>query len=172
MTRDLVLGCILLALSIAYYGVAAAIPDSDLADAVGPAGLPSAYAVLLGALSLLLIVRAMRARRVLHRATSDGQTSAEPRSIGRVAALLAIGIVYIVVVPFAGYLISIAALIVVTAIYHTRFAPAAVAGGHPHSTTRVLLVGAAGAGLLWLVFVVLLRIPQPAGIWPMPGSGT
>ncbi len=37
--------------------MAAAIPESALSDAVGPQGLPKTYAVVLGALSLILIVR-------------------------------------------------------------------------------------------------------------------
>ena len=41
--------------------------------------------------------------------------------------------------------------------------PAYYQGGQ--ITRHVLLVGTAGAVLLWLVFVMLLRIPQPAGIW-------
>ena len=41
-----------LALAAGYFLLAAAIPESQLADAVGPQGLPRIYAFLLGALSL------------------------------------------------------------------------------------------------------------------------
>jgi putative tricarboxylic transport membrane protein len=162
MTRDVVLGAILLAVAGAYYMTASAIPDSQLADAVGPRGLPDAYAVLLAALSLLLIARSVRARRRPAVAVAGERVDAPARTIRQVAALLAIGIVYIAVVPFAGYLVSIAGLIVATAFYY---------GGrtdsreHKPATRQVLLVGFAGAALLWLVFVILLGIPQPAGIW-------
>jgi hypothetical protein len=173
MTRDLVLGCVLLAISAAYYFGAAAIPDSDLADAVGPAGLPAVYAILLAALGLLLMARAVKARRAVAAATPSRPTDAGSRSIGRVAVMLAFGILYIVVVPTAGYLISIAALLVATALYHARFAPAVgVRSGRRPGTTPILIVGIAGAGLLWLVFVVLLRIPQPGGIWSALWGGS
>lgn len=63
MTRDLALGAVLLAASALYYAMAAAIQESQLADAVGPQGLPKAYALLLGVLSLMVIARAARAAR-------------------------------------------------------------------------------------------------------------
>jgi hypothetical protein len=80
--------------------------------------------------------------------------------------MLAIGVVYIAVVPFAGYVMSIAALIVGTTCYQSALASPKGSWREGGRVTRqVLLVGAAGATLLWLVFVLLLRIPQPAGIW-------
>ena len=164
MTRDVVLGSILLAISTAYYLGAAAIPDSDLADAVGPTGLPRVYAVLLAVFALVLMARAVRARRALPAGTAPDRTGEPPRTLGRLAALLTIGILYIVIVPTAGYPITIAALMVATALYHAGSAPAAATRSR-HSPAQVLLVGIAGAGLLWLVFVVVLRIPQPPGIW-------
>ncbi len=51
----------MLALAIGYYLLAAQIPESQLADAVGPQGLPRIYAYVLGGLSLVLIARALRA---------------------------------------------------------------------------------------------------------------
>jgi hypothetical protein len=165
MTRDLVLGCVLLGMSAAYYLAAAAIPDSELSDAIGPAGLPSVYAILLASLALVLTARSLRARRASRAATSREPGDHPRRTPGRVAALLALGVLYIAAVPFTGYPIAIAALIVATALYHAGSAPAAGTSRRRHGTARVLLVGVAGAGLLWLVFVVLLRIPQPAGIW-------
>jgi len=154
VNRDLVLGSILLATSVIYYVMASAIPDSQLADAVGPKGLPSIYAALLAGLSLLLVARAVRARRGVRAITVDEPTDVPPRTVGRVAGMLAIGVIYILFVPFAGYVLSIAALIVGTAYYQ---------GGRV--TRHTLLVGTAGAAVLWLVFVMLLRIPQPTGIW-------
>jgi hypothetical protein len=163
MRRDLVLGSLLLVVSAAYYLGTTAIPASGLADAIGPGGLPNVYAILLAALSVVLMVRGIRGRAG-HAAATHGRTG-PPHAIGRVAALLTIGVLYIVAVPFAGYPITIAALIVATALYHAGSASAAGTWRGRRATARVLLVGAAGAGLLWIVFVVLLRIPQPAGIW-------
>jgi putative tricarboxylic transport membrane protein len=155
MTRDLALGSVLLAIAGTYYLMTAAIPDSLLADAVGPQGLPKVYAILLALLALVLMARAVRGRRAVGATTRRERTDQPARTIGRVTAMLAIGVVYIAVVPFAGYVMSIAGVIVGTASYQ--------GGG---VTRPVLLVGAAGALLLWLLFVMLLRIPQPAGIWP------
>jgi hypothetical protein len=68
--------------------------------------------------------------------------------------MLLIGVVYVVIVPWLGYLLSIALLIAGTAWYQ---------GGTIHG--RVILVSFSGALLLWLLFVVILRIPQPPGAW-------
>ena len=156
MTRDLALGVIGLALSGAYYLVATSIPESQLADAVGPQGLPRAYAVLLAALSLVLIGRELRTRHLSpQRAVSAQEPTESRRSVGRVAGMLAIGALYIAIVPWAGYVLSLAGLIAGTSYYQ---------GGVMHR--RVLLVGIAGALALWLLFVFVLGIPQPAGIWP------
>ena len=149
MTRDLALGGILLALSGAYYAMATTIPQSQLADTVGPQGMPNAYAGLLALLSLLLIGRALRTGRPRALAPSHPRTL-----VGRVAGMLAIGVLYIAVVPWAGYVVSLAGLIVGTSYYQ---------GGVINR--HVLLVGGAGALMLWLVFVLLLGIPQPTGIW-------
>ena len=154
MNRDVVLGSILLATSATYYLMTSAIPESQLADAVGAKGAPSIYAALLAGLSLLLIARAVMARRGVRAIAADERTDGPPRTVGRELGMLAIGVIYILFVPVAGYVLSIAALIVGTAYYQ---------GGRV--TRQVLLVGTTGAVLLWLVFVVLLRIPQPAGIW-------
>ena len=61
VNRDLVFGSAMLALAVGYYLLAAQIPESQLADAVGPQGLPKIYADVLGGLSLVLIARALRA---------------------------------------------------------------------------------------------------------------
>jgi hypothetical protein len=59
MNRDLVFGSAAFALAVGYYLMATTIPESLLADAVGPQGLPKTYAVLLGGLSLILIIRSI-----------------------------------------------------------------------------------------------------------------
>ena len=156
MNREVALGAILLACAAGYYRVAGAIPESQLADAVGPAGLPIAYAAVLGALSAALIVRAFWSA---HRSAVGGpQVSA--RTLLRVLGMLALGILYIVVVPWLGYPLAIAVLIVGTSYYQ---------GGRVDR--RVMLVGVCGAVALWLLFVVLLGVRQPEGVlglgrWP------
>jgi len=166
--RDLVFGTATLAVAVVYYGFAAAIPHSDLADPVGPQGLPNTYAVLLAALSLMLIARSLRAE--VRQAPTGDRPNAEPAEsrmpsaespiaipgrIPRVLGMLLIGIAYIVVLPWLGYLVSIAALITATIYFQ---------GGSVNA--RSVLVALSGAALFWLLFIWLLRIQYPAGLWP------
>jgi putative tricarboxylic transport membrane protein len=157
LNRDLVFGGAALALAAGYYLLAARIPESQLSDAVGPQGLPRIYAYLLGGLSLILIVNSVRGPK--SRATRPGarverpQPSAQPRVL-RPAGVVAIGAIYIVVVPWLGYIVSLAALIAATTYYQ--------GGG---ANRRVLFVAVSGALLFWLLFVAILGIQHPAGFW-------
>jgi len=163
MHRDLAFGGTTLALSVGYFWMATAIPRSQLADAVGPQGLPRAYAVLLGFLSLVLIAKALRGRARTRSASESRSPVSSPRSsalsspssLWRVAGMLTIGIVYILVAPWLGYLLSIAALILATTYYQ---------GGAINR--QVAVVALSGGIVLWLLFVVLMRVAQPSGWWP------
>lgn len=156
MSRDLALGGAAFALAVGYFLLAAAIPSSLLADAVGPQGLPMVYAALLAGLSILLMIRSVVRRAAPARPAAAADSGIDGRSqIWRVAGLLGIGVVYVAVVPTVGYLLSIAALIAVTTYYQ---------GGVVNR--YVLGVALSGAVFLWLIFVVLLGIPQPPGWWP------
>ena len=184
MNRDLVFGGATLALAVGYYLLAAQIPESQLSDAVGPQGLPRIYAYLLGGLSLVLIVNSFRD---LGLGTRDSNAeppgpspesrasnsespvpSPEPRVQGpearaprpqfhvlRPAGVVAIGAIYIVVVPWLGYIVSLAGLIAATTYYQ--------GGG---ANRFVVIVAVSGALLFWLLFVAILGIQHPAGIWP------
>ena len=149
MRRDLVFGGATLALGALYYWLAGSIAISSLADAIGPQGLPKIYALALIALSLILIVSSTRSV-----VTSQ---SLEPRAqshLYRAAGMLLIGIAYVLVVPYAGYLVSIAAVILATIYYQ--------GGG---LTRQAVVVAICGGGFFWLLFVAGMGIPQPAGIW-------
>jgi putative tricarboxylic transport membrane protein len=150
---DLALGVLTLAIAVTYYVMAAAIPESGLADAVGPQGLPKAYALALGGLSLVLVARGLAARR--HTGPPPHAAGERPRALWRAAGMLLIGVGYIALAPYAGYILTIAALLVATTYYQ---------GGRVDR--HVAAVGVSGALLLWVLFVVLLGIPQPSGIWP------
>jgi len=69
--------------------------------------------------------------------------------------VIVIGAVYIVTVPWLGYLVSLAALIAATTYYQ--------GGG---MNRRVAIVSVSGALLFWLLFVAILGIQHPAGFWP------
>ena len=160
MDRDLAFGSATLATSAAYYWMAAAIPESQLADAIGPRGLPRTYAVLLAGLSLVLIAKSFRGSGLGIRDSNDEPRTPSPESrspLWRVAGMLAIGIVYIVVAPWLGYLLSIAALILATTYYQ---------GGHVNR--QVAVVALSGGIFFWLLFVVMMGIQQPPGWWPPP----
>lgn len=159
MDRDFGFALAALTLAVGYYLLADAIPTSLLADAVGPGGLPKAYAVVLGGLSLILMARAFLRRRLA--AKAGGGDGAEeivrvPRTqLYRVGGMLAIGVVYVLFVQWLGYILTLAALIAATAYYQ---------GG---ALSRQLgVVALAGALFFWLLFVIVLHIPQPPGIWP------
>ena len=183
MTADRVLGLAALALAAGYYAMAAAIPVSTLADAVGPAGLPKIYGVALGVLGVALLVQSGLGTRDsglgerssglgardsgLENSESPNPESRIPNPdtaspnpdrnavAKRIAGLLAIGVLYIALVPSLGYLLSIALLIAATTYYQ---------GGGLNG--RVALVALGGAVLFWLLFVRVLSIPQPPGVWP------
>jgi putative tricarboxylic transport membrane protein len=146
VSRDGALGIAGLVLAGAYYLVAADVPESQLADAVGPQGLPKIYATVLAGLSLILIARSFSRGAVV-----DQKAPPMIRPLG----LLAFGAVYLAVVPWLGYLLSIAALIAATTWYQ---------GGI--FNRRIVLVAAGGAVAFWLMFVRLLGVPHPPGIWP------
>ena len=150
-SRDLTFGAVMLAAGLAYYWLTTGVPQSALDDAVGPVGLPRLYAVVLVALSVVTMVRAGFVLVRRHPSQRDDET---PRS-WRFAGMLVIGVMYVAIVPWLGYLPSIALLIAGTAWYQ---------GGVINR--RVIIVSASGALLLWLLFVAFLRIPQPPGAWP------
>ncbi len=158
--RDLVFGSATLALAAIYYALTVTIPQSDLADPIGPQGLPKTYAVVLAVLSIVLIARSIRRRANLEPANPE-PTNPEPpipapRSpIPRVIGMLLIGVAYIVVLPWLGYLLSVAALIAATTYFQ---------GGSINR--RSILVAISGALCFWVLFIWLLRIQYPAGLWP------
>ena len=156
MNRDVAFGTAMLALSGAYYWIAAGIPESQLADAIGPRGLPRTYAILLAALSLILIVRSLnRVRSAVPPSVRGGRLQPDSGStIGRVAGMLAIGVVYMAVVPWLGYVLSLAGLIFATTYYQ---------GGSINR--QVAVVALSGAVFCWVLFVLVMGIPQPGGWW-------
>lgn len=152
MRRDLVLGSATLALGAIYYWLAGSIAISRLADAIGPQGLPKIYGAALIALSLTLLVTGVSAKNQL---PTPNAPKPEARSaLPRAAGMLAIGVAYVLVVPYAGYMVSIAAVILATIYYQ--------GGG---LTRHAAAVAICGGVFFWLLFVVGMGISQPPGIW-------
>jgi hypothetical protein len=91
-------------------------------------------------------------------APGPGATSPTPGARSqalRAFGVIVIGAVYIVVVPWLGYIVSLAMLIAAMTYY--------LGGG---LNRRVALVALSGAFLFWLLFVAVLGIRHPAGFWP------
>jgi putative tricarboxylic transport membrane protein len=149
VTRDLVFGGVCLTIASGYYVMAAAIPESALSDSVGAQGLPKTYAIVLAALSSILIIRSVAGAR------TGRARATHPLPVLRVAGMLAIGILYLVAVPWLGYILALAGLIAATTYYQ---------GGGLNA--RVAAVAVSGALFFWVLFVAVLGIPHPPGIWP------
>lgn len=147
----------MLALAVPFYLTADAIPTSLLSDEVGPGGLPKTYAMILAGLSLILMGQSVvRQRRASSRAAWEaGMVKIERSQFYRAGGMLAIGYFYVLVVPYLGYVPTIAVLIAATTYYQ---------GGA--MTRQVGIIALCGAVFFWVLFVYVLRIPQPPGFWP------
>jgi hypothetical protein len=154
--RDLAFGGAGLAISILYYWMATLVPVSQLADAIGPQGLPKVYAVILAALSLMLMIRSVRGRVSRKGEWESSRMVADSRSRSfRAVGMLAIGIGYILLVPWLGYLLSISGLIFATTYYQ---------GGTVGR--QAALVALCGGVFFWVLFVAFMGIAQPPGFFP------
>jgi putative tricarboxylic transport membrane protein len=155
MRRDLVCSIALLGVAASYYWLATDINRSALADEIGAHGLPYAYAALLAlaavALALSSLLRAARERAAPESVDEDRSLIV----IGRAAGACAIGVLYLVILPFVGYLIATASLLAVMLRYL----------GEPLGL-RVATIAVAGAIMLWLVFehVLGIALPRPMGL--------
>ena len=160
MNRDFVCGLALLALALGYFALTAEIQFSQLADDVGADGLPRVYAGVLATLGLALAGFNLPRRAARPAAANDNTAphSRELLQLRRALGVLGIGVLYVLLAPWIGYAPAIALVIVGTAVYQ------GAAFGW-----RLAAIGAGGALFLWLVFVVLLHIRQPAGLWPALG---
>ena len=147
--RDAVTGLGVLALAIAYWLVADRLQVSLLADAVGADGVPKVLAVALAMLGALLAFSGWRA--------GPEPASAESAQSGahlRAAGLLAIGCVYVVLMPILGFALVTSIVIVVVAAY------AGLA-----MSRNLVAIGAIAGGVFWFMFVKLLGISMPTGMW-------
>lgn len=155
MSKDLASGIGMLALSIVVYVGAGGIGSSYMADPIGPQGLPRALSLVLGGLAAVLVAKSLYGLWKRRGATSEG-ASVEPWRRHLLAlGMLAIGGAYVLIAEIAGYVVGIALVILVTTLYQG-------AG----RTWRAPLIAVGGALSFWLLFVVVLDIGQPEGIWP------
>lgn len=154
--NDLMVGVVLIALAILYWLGADHIPKSILEGGIGADALPKMLGVALGALALILVLQSALAVR----ATKAGDAADAPRTGGWLShkyalGMLCIGIGYVVLVEFVGYVCAIAYLLAAVTL---------LAGG----ASRKILIGFSllGAIFFWALFVYALEIRQPKGFWP------
>ncbi|MFM1816287.1 MAG: hypothetical protein RLZ98_2982 [Pseudomonadota bacterium] len=156
MNKDIISGIAIGGVAIAYWLGADAIPKSVLAGQVGADGLPKLLAYVLGALALILTLKGV----FLAMRPAGGPSEEVGEVHGwhahkRAFGLLAMAIGYIVAVPYLGYLLSIGILMAGVALYN---------GAKP--SLMLIGIAAAGAVIFYVLFVLVLNIPLPPGIWP------
>lgn len=155
LTRDLIGGIGTIIIGAVYYGYASNIRVSALDDGFGPAGIPKAYGIIMVALGIIIaggaLIKSWRARSKSENNLSEW--TGQGRKLAWAAGLLSIGILYILILPYLGYAISIALLMCSTALYQ----------GAPRNL-RLIAISIAGAAALWSIFVLLLDVSMPTGL--------
>ena len=159
--KNIVCGALTLLLGVVYLVEARRLPDSALSDGVGASGFP-----VLIAWSLIVIAVFMLAQSALLRASgrrgggadddrSDHGIWVDPRRATlRAAGLAAIAAAFLFLMPILGYMASLMLMLAAVAIYQ----------GKPFGR-EVASVAVGGALALWLLFVLTLNIPLPAGVF-------
>lgn len=169
MLRDVWIGLVLFAFSILYWLEADTIRISPLDGPVNASGMPKMLAYALGGLALVLVVRSLSlhlmARSIARTAGPAVPTQSddvrEDNGHGpmwrhmRAIGMIAIGIGYLLVVPYLGYALSIMGLVTGVALYN---------GARLDMKTAAVAVG--GGIFFYLLFVLFLDIPLPPGVWP------
>jgi len=148
---DVALGLGSVGLAVIYWALAAQLPESLLADAVGAAGFPNVLAIALALCGTLLALRAMK-RPAQPAAPMDWTSHAHA---GVLASIL---VAYVIVTPLLGYPVALALLIGAVATH-----------GGARGTVSLLVTSAAAGLLFWLGFAKLLGVAMPLGLWQSGG---
>ena len=155
--RDCWIGLAIMLLAAIYWLEADKIRISPLDGPVNASGLPKSLAYALGGLALVLV-----ARSLIETFIGLGKTSGEPARISiqelarphlRALGMLAIGVGYLLIVSWLGYIGAIIALMFTVAVYN----------GAAVSRKSVLVAGCGGI-VYHLLFVEFLGIPLPPGL--------
>ena len=157
MRREWIAGIFLMVLAVAYYKMADDIPRSLMSDEVGAGGFPKNLAIALFVLAAIYTMQGIlkyRRRAAGDHDSEQARADKEKHAAARAAIMFAIGVGYLVIVSWAGYLLSVMAIILVTALFLRQ----------PFSRS-VVLTSVLGAVFFFLLFDILLRIPMPRGIW-------
>lgn len=154
LDRDQIAGLFLIGLGAVYYHLAASLPRSLLSDRVGAAGFPRLLAAALIILSLLMIIQSVIRKKLSGVHTDDDKPGGRRFRFLKAAGMLLLGIVYLVIVSWTGYMIGIALLIFAALLYQRE------------RLSRKMLITAVLSGIFfWAFFVFALKIPMPSGLW-------
>ncbi|MGH6895748.1 MAG: tripartite tricarboxylate transporter TctB family protein [Geminicoccaceae bacterium] len=156
MTRDSAVAVGLIGIAGLYWLGADQIRVSTLEGIVGAQAVPKSLAVSLAILSVLLIAQDLwRARRTAGAAAGEESEVGGSHAHLRAAGMLLIGVGYLVVVGTIGYVPAIVMLVLATALYLGQ-----------RLSARLVVLAVGLAVFYDLMFVRLLGIPLPPGIWP------
>lgn len=159
LRKDLIGAGIALVLAGAYWLGALRIPHSSLiGKGVGADALPRRLAIALAALAVLLVVQTLWQHRRAEAppAPADPAASAQARRRHlRAFGMLMIGVVFLLIVEYVGYVPAIFLMICATAIYN----------GRPMSW-RIVGLSALLTSVFYVLFDMILKIPMPTGVWP------
>jgi cell division protein FtsW (lipid II flippase) len=133
---------------------------------VNAAAMPKALAWGLGALALLLILRALtvevmaaQAARAMagstKRETASEEAAFSLRDHLKALGLAGFALAYVLLLPYLGYAVSVALVVGCVSLYI----------GAPRDW-KIPAVAVGAAAVFYLIFVVVLGIPQPPGFWP------
>ncbi|MBT5032717.1 MAG: tripartite tricarboxylate transporter TctB family protein [Proteobacteria bacterium] len=152
-SRDFVGGLAAVVTGSLYFFLSLNLRSSALADSVGPAGLPKILGGLMISLGLILCAQALY-RSIKSNRLETNEWHGQGRRILRAFGLLCLGVGYLLLVKTLGYALSIAILLALVAVYQ-----GASANWH------LAAIASVGAGTLWAIFVLLLDVPMPSGIF-------
>lgn len=165
--RDVWIGMATLVFAGLYWRAADGIPISPLDGIVNAGAMPKALATAMMIFSLLLILRAVMTEvmyvRAARRAAGPPAERPENEDFDKFSmsqhlkafGVVVIGIAYLLVLPWLGYIVSATLLIAVMSIY---------IGAKAGAYTLAVAIGVAFS--FYLLFVRLLDIPLPPGFWP------
>jgi putative tricarboxylic transport membrane protein len=155
LARDLACAVLGWVVSATVWVAASRLQRSMLSDEVGADGLPRGLALVLAAVSALIAVRALWQHRRLRVARAGAEPGTRVVEHARAMGVAALGVGYVLLAPWLGYLLAAFLLTATTTLYY----------GARLSATLVA-VSLAGACALWWVFAKMLGVSMPAGFWP------
>ncbi|HEY4164136.1 MAG TPA: tripartite tricarboxylate transporter TctB family protein [Dongiaceae bacterium] len=152
--RDAIVGAALLVFSGVYWLGANAIRVSPLEGSVGAQGLPKGLAYVLAVLSVYMIARNLLAPDVRRSAESAKEKKPFPwRQHIRALWMLIFGACYLLLLPRAGYVVSVMLLMAATSYFLGV-----------RNIGKVVLFAVLGGVFFYILFVLILKIPLPEGM--------